>query len=147
MPRAKCQEFPKGFTLIEAMTVVTMMAIISAMAVPSFHRAIEESKADIAEANLRAIWAAERFYWMANRRYTEDLHELVSQGLLDGSLTTTSIAYSYSVSTDTENASFTATATRTGSSIWTGSYSVNELGVFSGAVRSDSEADVVLSPQ
>ena len=73
----------KGFTLIEAMTVVTMMAIISAMAVPSFRLAMEESKADIAQANLRAIWAAERFYWMSNRQYTEDINTLVSLGLLD----------------------------------------------------------------
>ena len=137
----------KGFTLIEAMTVVTMMAIISAMAVPSFRLAMEESKADIAQANLRAIWAAERFYWMSNRQYTEDINTLVSLGLLDGSLTTTAINYSYAISTDAENATFTATATRAGSSVWVGSYSINELGVFSGTVTSGTDRDITLSPQ
>ena len=56
----------RGFTLTELMVVTTLIGVMAAMSVPSFQRAVEQSRVDIAVANLRAVWAAERLYWLEN---------------------------------------------------------------------------------
>ena len=56
---------------------------------PKFSRSLESAKADVAGANLRAIWTAERIYWLDNRTYTTSLDLLVSLNLLDPSITST----------------------------------------------------------
>ena len=61
---------------------------MAAFAVPSYRRAIEQSRIDIAGANLRAIWAAERLYWLQNQTYTTDIATLRKLGLLDRKLPT-----------------------------------------------------------
>jgi prepilin-type N-terminal cleavage/methylation domain-containing protein len=79
----------RGFTLVELMIVLTVIGIMATMCVPTFQRAIEQSKIDIAAANLRAIWAAERLYWLEYHSYTLDsdppthLETLNTLGLLD----------------------------------------------------------------
>jgi prepilin-type N-terminal cleavage/methylation domain-containing protein len=72
-----------GFTLVELMVVVAIVGVMAAFAVPSYYRAVEQSRVDIAGANLRAIWAAERLYWLSNHTYTTDLGTLKELGLLD----------------------------------------------------------------
>ena len=73
-PRFRFQ-FPRrrGFTLVEMMVVLTVIAILVAMAIPSYTRALEQSQANIAAANLRAIWAAEQWWWLENGTYTANL--------------------------------------------------------------------------
>jgi prepilin-type N-terminal cleavage/methylation domain-containing protein len=78
-----CRARPSGFTLMELMVVLVIMGVLAAFAIPSYRRAIEQSRADIAGANLRAIWAAERSYWLETQEYTEDLSLLTRLGLLD----------------------------------------------------------------
>ena len=72
-----------GFTLVELMVVVAVVGVMAAFAVPSYYRAVEQSRVDIAGANLRAIWAAERLYWLNNQTYTTNLQTLQNLGLLD----------------------------------------------------------------
>ena len=64
----------------------------------------------MAGANLRAIWTAERIYWLDNRSYTTSLDVLVNQNLLDPSITSNT-SYTYLV-TSADVATFTATAQR-----------------------------------
>jgi prepilin-type N-terminal cleavage/methylation domain-containing protein len=88
----------RGFSLLELMMVVTIIGILVAMAAPSYLQAVRQSRADIAAANLRAIWAAERLYWLEYHTYTEKLNanssatigvvSLVELGLLDAELFT-----------------------------------------------------------
>src|SRR5579885_2267284 len=104
----------RAWSLVEVVVVVTMMAILVSLSVPIFRRALEQAQADIAAANLRAVWSAERLYWLENHVYSSDLNELHGLGLLDSALLSSSSAYVYqlpSVSATT----FTATATRSGS--------------------------------
>jgi prepilin-type N-terminal cleavage/methylation domain-containing protein len=115
----------RSFTLTELMVVMVIIGIMAVMSVPSFQRAIEQSQADIAVANLRAIWAAQRLYWLENHVYsdqlscsTESQKGLKELGLIDRELPLTEGTdtyrrggYSYSLSTGSDGTTFTATAT------------------------------------
>jgi prepilin-type N-terminal cleavage/methylation domain-containing protein len=115
----------RGFTLTELMVVTTLIGVMAAMSVPSFQRACEQSRADIAAANLRAIWSAERLFWLENHTYTPNLSPqtppslpgLVDLGLIDPQVVVSTYSdgsckpYSYSVPA-AGTATFTATATR-----------------------------------
>ncbi|MFZ1935953.1 MAG: prepilin-type N-terminal cleavage/methylation domain-containing protein [Thermoguttaceae bacterium] len=114
----------RGFTLTELMVVTTLIGVMAAMSVPSFQRAVTQSRTDIAAANLRAIWAAERLYWLENHSYAGTLSQqsppgLIQLGLLDPSLPLTQAGvtyqtggYYFSVVLGTDSTSaFTATAT------------------------------------
>ena len=124
---------------------LTLLEIMISMAVPSFHRTIEQVKADVAVANLRAVWSAQRFYWMDNRGYAASLSQLRDLDLVDSALTSGDGPYSYSVSTT--SGGFSASATRSGTSRWSGGFSIDQSGQITGAVRALSEADIVAAPQ
>ena len=135
------------------MVVVTLMSVILAIAAPSFGTAIEQAKADIAVANLRSIWAAERFYLVANPQqadppgYTFDLTQLLSLGLIDASLTTATSPYSYSVESNASaTPGFLAVATRYGGS-WQGSFSIDQAGTVSGSLTDGSGHVIVPASQ
>src|SRR4051794_10467781 len=86
----------RGYSLMEVAVVVTLMSVILSMTAPSFQRAVETTRADLAAANLRALWAAERFYWLEYRTYTDDLSRLAALGLLDPQVPTASAPFAYS---------------------------------------------------
>ena len=52
IPTAYCSAARRGFTLVEMMIVLTIIAIVATMCIPTFQRAVEQSEADIAAANL-----------------------------------------------------------------------------------------------
>jgi prepilin-type N-terminal cleavage/methylation domain-containing protein len=137
-PNRKLQ---RGFTLVELMLVCTVMAILIAMAAPSFRRSMEHSRADIAGANLRAIWTAQRLYWLENRTYANNLSELESLGLLDPTIVSAMAYYVYAIQSADAN-TFTATATRTGSERWSGQFTIGEDGVLAGVIQATGEPDI-----
>ena len=57
----------RGFTLIEIMIVVLIIAILLAIAIPNFLRARETSRAKSCKANLRQIETAKEQYAMDNK--------------------------------------------------------------------------------
>lgn len=138
--RTNCRR--RGVSLIELMVTVTLIGILASFATPSFQRAMNQSRADIAGANLRAIWSAERCYWLDNRTYTTNLSQLESLGLIDPSIVAASSFYVYAV-TAADGNSFTATATRTGSAKWSGQFVIDETGVVTGEVQATSESSIV----
>jgi prepilin-type N-terminal cleavage/methylation domain-containing protein len=138
---ARQTHLPDGFSLLEVMIVLTIMGVLISMAAPSFQRALEQSRADVAGANLRAIWSAERLYWLENHSFTDDLNQLESLGLLDPTVVSATTVYVYAVTTADSN-SFTATATRTGSERWSGDFSVDQTGAFSGAIEATGEVSI-----
>ena len=66
----------RGFSLVEVMVVLTVIGVLIALSVPSYQRAVEQARADVAVANLRAIWSAERLFWIEHHPYTADLSAL-----------------------------------------------------------------------
>jgi prepilin-type N-terminal cleavage/methylation domain-containing protein len=130
-----------GVSLVEVMVVLTIVGILVAMAVPRYERTLEQSRADIAAANLRAIWSAERAYWLEHHSYTADLSGLQALGLLDSAVVLATTGYVYAVPS-ADSITFTATATRTGSSRWNGQYTMDEAGTVAGVIHAPGEPDI-----
>jgi type IV pilus assembly protein PilE len=132
----------RGWSLVEVMVAMAVIAVLAAWAAPSFRRAVEQSRADIAVANLRAVWSAERLYWLDYRTYAADLAELQALGLLDPAIVTAAAPYAYAVESATST-TLRVNAVRSGSSVWSGQYSIDEDGSLTGVVSATGEADIV----
>ncbi|HZU36822.1 MAG TPA: type IV pilin protein [Gemmataceae bacterium] len=130
-----------GFSLVEVVVVITVMAVLISFAMPTFGVAIEQANADIAAANLRAIWTAERLYWLENRTYTTDLSALESAGLLDSAIVTGSSQYAYAVSA-ADASTFSATATRIASQRWSGAFAIDQTGTVSGSLQAAGQTAI-----
>ena len=123
-----------GYSLVEMIVAVIVAGVLLSIGVPRFAQSLEQSRADVAGANLRAIWSAQRLYWLQNRTYAPDLNTLLAANLIDPSLPTASIPYTYLIA-EASDSWFTATATRNGSSSWSGSFTIAGDGTFTGAVQ------------
>jgi len=130
-----------GTSLVEMNVTLTVIAILVTLSVPSYQRAMEQSRADAAGAQLRVRGSAERYYWLEYQTYSDSLPTLQAQGLLDAATVTGDGGYLYSVAVPTAN-EFVATATRTGSQRWVGSFSIDQDGEFSGVLSAAGEADL-----
>ena len=124
------------------MVVLAVIAAMVAMAMPSYKRAMEQSRADIAAANLRAIWTAQRVYWLEYHLYTDNLAGLRDMGLVDPEIIAGTGGYVYAVASADAD-SFQADATRTGSAHWTGEFTIDETGVIAGVVQGPGDPDIV----
>ncbi len=132
----------RGSSLVELIITILVLGVLLSMGIPQFAQSLEQSRANVAGANLRAIWSAQRIYWLENRTYSPDLPTLLAANLIDPSLITATAPYTYAVSGSSSSA-FTATATRTGSATWSGSYTIIQDGTFSGTVQSSSSVTIV----
>jgi prepilin-type N-terminal cleavage/methylation domain-containing protein len=131
----------RGVSLMEVMVVLTVMCILLSLAAPSFRRSMEQSRADIAGANLRAIWTAQRVYWLEYHTYTNDLTALETAGLLDPTIVAAADPYVYQIqSADTE--SFTVKATRSGSERWAGHFQMDEAGEIWGDIDASGQPSI-----
>ncbi len=132
-----------GYTLIEMLVAMVVSATLLSMGIPRFQQSLEQSRADVAGANLRAIWSAQRLYWLENRTYAPDLATLLSANLIDPSLTTSTAPYSYLVASASDSW-FTATATRGGTTYWSGTLTIAADGSFSGSVQQGNGAITIV---
>ena len=100
----------KGFTLIELMIVVAIIAIIAAIAIPNLLRSRMQSNESAAIGNLRTIVGAEVAYHAANYAYTVDFADLTgaTPSFLDGDWSVAKSGYNYALGGDTS--AFTANA-------------------------------------
>jgi prepilin-type N-terminal cleavage/methylation domain-containing protein len=62
-----------GFSLIELMVVVGIIAFLATIAVPSFTRFLAKAKRSEAYMNLNAIYAAQKAHWIEHGTYTDVL--------------------------------------------------------------------------
>jgi len=124
------------------MVALTVMGILLSLAAPSFRRSMEQSRADVAGANLRAIWTAQRLYWLEYRTYTSDLSELEALGLVDPTIISATTPYAYTV-LSADSSTFTAAATRTGSERWSGQFTIDQNGLNSGTIQAAGEPSIV----
>ncbi len=68
----------RGFTLIELMIVVTVIAIIVAIAVPNLLRSRVQANENSAVGTIRAIMSAETTFNTQNGRYSQDFSEMTA---------------------------------------------------------------------
>jgi type IV pilus assembly protein PilE len=127
-----------GYSLVEMLVALIVTGVLLSVGVPRFQQSLEQSRANVAGANLRAIWATQRLYWLENRTYAPDLNTLLSANLIDPSLPTATVPYSYAVA-NASDSWFTATATRAGSTNWSGSFTIAADGTFSGSVQQSGQ--------
>lgn len=63
-----------GFTLIELMIVVAIIAFLAMVSVPTFTRFLAKAKRSEAYMNLSSIYAAEKAHWAEKGAYTDVLN-------------------------------------------------------------------------
>ena len=104
------KKFNKGFTLIELMIVVAIIAIIAAIAIPNLLRSRMQSNESSAIGNLRTVVGSEVAYHAANYMYTADFADLTgaTPSFLDGNWGGTKSGYNFVLAGDANN--FTANA-------------------------------------
>ena len=69
-----------GFTLIELMIVVAIVAFLSMISIPSFLRFFSKAKRAEAYMNLNSLYVAQKSYWAEQGSYTTALHGSNSAG-------------------------------------------------------------------
>lgn len=104
----------RGVTLIELMMVVTILAIIAGIAVPSYRKYLLRSQRSEAKIALLQLQTAEEKYYLQNNSYTENVKDASPTGLgLPGVSETGKYDITVTVSEDeagTEAQKFVATA-------------------------------------
>jgi type IV pilus assembly protein PilE len=136
----------RGFSLMELMIALVIISVLLTLAAPSFQRATEQSQCNIAAANLQAIWAAQRFYWLENHQFDGSLADLQNLGLLDPSVAAASTPYVYSIQI-IDNNTFTVTATRAGRTAWAGQLTIDQTGSLSGMIQATGQQSIAPSFQ
>lgn len=63
----------QGFTLIELMIVVAIIAFLSVVAVPNFFKFLAKAKRSEAYMNLSSIYTAQKAYWAEHGTYSAQL--------------------------------------------------------------------------
>ncbi len=64
----------EGFSLIELMIVVAIIAFLAMVSVPTFTRFLAKAKRAEAYMNLSSIYAAQKAHWAENGRYSDVLY-------------------------------------------------------------------------
>ena len=67
------KKFNNGFTLIELMNVVAIIAFLSIIAVPNFFKFLSKAKRSEAYMNLSSIYTAQKVHWAEHGKYTTQL--------------------------------------------------------------------------
>jgi len=66
----------RGFTLIELMIVIAIIAFLAMIAIPNYLKFVAKSKRAEAQVILASLYAAEKAYFVENSTYTNDLQAL-----------------------------------------------------------------------
>jgi prepilin-type N-terminal cleavage/methylation domain-containing protein len=136
-----CRVRPRGFTLTELVVTVAIMGTLIAMSAPRFGRSLEQSRADFAVANLRAVWAAQRLYWLENHVYAADTATLNTSKLLDPAIVSTTGDYLYTIG-PANSSTFQAQAARASGTSWTGTFTIDETGTTAGKISASGQTDI-----
>jgi type II secretory pathway pseudopilin PulG len=134
----------RGYTLVEAFVALVIMCVLISMGIPRFQLSLEKARADVAGANLRSIWSAQRLYWLENRNYATDLPTLQSANLIDPTLPTATAPYTYSITVAPDGSTFTASATRSGTTSWAGSFTIAADGSFTGSIQQAGQGTTIV---
>ncbi|HEV3088650.1 MAG TPA: prepilin-type N-terminal cleavage/methylation domain-containing protein [Candidatus Elarobacter sp.] len=109
MPQHGWREDERGFTLIELMIVVAIIAILAGILIPNFVNARSQAQTAACESNLRAIATAMELYYADNQVYPTASGAAVQPSLL----TVNGVAYLNNTPKDPAAQSGAATYTLT----------------------------------
>ena len=121
-----------GFTLIELITVVIIIAIMAALALPQYTRFIERSQGSTARNALNMIRKAEAIYFALQSQYNNTMSVLADE-VPEISKLALSSEWSYAITLQNNSVNFVATATRLKGSYGGsggGSITITDDGVF-----------------
>ena len=120
----------KGFTLIELMIVVVIVAILAAVAIPSYQNSIQKTRRAEAKEALTRIAAAQERYFFTNNGYV-----IADADLSDLNASTTSPDGHYTIGVATgacgDSSCYVLTATAKGSQVKDtacGTFTINHVG-------------------
>ena len=68
--------YKKGFTLIELMIVIAIIAFLAMVSIPSFKMFLAKAKRAEAYMNLNAIATEEKVYWAEHGTYSNSLNDI-----------------------------------------------------------------------
>jgi type II secretory pathway pseudopilin PulG len=131
----------RGFTIHELLLVGTLIALMAMGGVPRALLAFETGRVDEASAGLLSVWRGQRMYWLENRSFANQLRDLTDGSYIDEAILDASEPFTFSIAFANDT-SFTVNAARSGGVTWSGTISVNELGVLSGTL-SNGEGDAI----
>lgn len=126
-----------GFTLIELMIVVAIVAVLAAIAIPQYRKYIQKSNRATAKSALLDLSRREETYYSTNNSYTLNLVSLGYSSIANNQIQvpnssnpTYVISFSQPATSGSSAATYTAQAAPTGSqsSDGCGTYSVDYLG-------------------
>jgi type IV pilus assembly protein PilE len=110
--------FTLGFTLIELVIAIAIVAILATIALPSYQAYVRKARRSDAQAALLAIQLAEEKYRANNSNYADNTYYQANTAALGGPATGASVLNYYSFSITGGGASnpnvFSVTATATG---------------------------------
>jgi type IV pilus assembly protein PilE len=123
-----------GFTLIELMITVAIIAILAAVALPSYQQYLIRGHRAAAQSQMMEIASREQQYFLANRQYA-DKATLLSNGY--GLPNDVSAKYGFDVTVDNDATppSFLITFTPSGSQASDGNLTLTSTGVKSPAAK------------
>ncbi|MGK0289321.1 MAG: prepilin-type N-terminal cleavage/methylation domain-containing protein [bacterium] len=98
------QFLKKGFSLMEIMVVLVIIAIIGGTAYPYYQKLVIKSKQTEAKTMLRSIYMSQELYNITNQKFATKITDL------DITIPTTT-RYSYQIKSVDNGETFTATAT------------------------------------
>ncbi|TMA26863.1 MAG: prepilin-type N-terminal cleavage/methylation domain-containing protein [Deltaproteobacteria bacterium] len=67
---------PKGFTMLELMVSISIVALLCAVSAPGFSRLQGRARQSEAKTNLRALWASEQGYFYAFGAYSASVSKI-----------------------------------------------------------------------
>jgi type IV pilus assembly protein PilE len=136
-PRHMARSRHGGFSLIELMIVVAIVAILTAIALPQYRKQIQKSNRSAAKSALLDLARREETYYSTNNSYTLDLATLGYASVANNSIQVPSssnplytVGFSAPAAAGSSATTYTATATPTGSQVGDscGNFSVDYLG-------------------